>query len=302
MSDVFPYKHSDGRLLLFTSRVDQLYAEVFDAAKLVAGDPHEGRIGRVPIPETNLKHVPHGYHELYVAYDPVRRQDKFYGAGLSTGFHVFDVTKPEQPQLLFSVAEGDGWYGEGHTLVATPDGRYAIANTEQQYSPLMFFDLGDALDRRASLIDRPIGAWTADWQDTPHTVDLRWPYLFVAAYEDGLQVVNIVDPSRPTTVAWYYTCNCAHGTGWDGYYNRHGRSVRTGAADVRVRNADGLIVLDDYTSGFWAFRLAGFGGWTGKNWQVPDISTAQDWENGPSHFVPPRPAAAPAADSASPAR
>jgi hypothetical protein len=260
MSDVFPYKHSDGRTLLFMSRVDALYAEVIDAAKLVSGDKNEGRIGKVPIPETNLKHVTDGYHELYVAYDPVRHQDKFYGGGLSTGFHVFDVTKPETPRFLFSVAEGENWYGEGHTITATPDGRYAIVNTEQPYSPLMFFDLADGIAGKTTVVDRPIGAWTADWHDTNHSMDVRWPYLFVAAYEDGLQVVNIVDPTRPTTIGWYYTCNCAHGTGWDGYDERHGRSVRTGAADVRVRNADGLIVVDDYTSGFWAFRLRGFNG------------------------------------------
>jgi hypothetical protein len=36
------------------------------------------------------------------------------------------VTKPETPRFLFSVAEGENWYGEGHTITATPDGRYAI--------------------------------------------------------------------------------------------------------------------------------------------------------------------------------
>jgi len=31
------------------------------------------------------------------------------------------------------------------------------------------------------------------------------------------------------------------------------------------------------TTGFWAFRMEGFSGWSGTDWGVPDVSSAQKW-------------------------
>jgi hypothetical protein len=54
-----------------------------------------------------------------------------------------------------------------------------------------------------------------------------------------------------------------------------------GTFGVDVRNADGLIVASDMSTGFWAFRMDGFQGWNGENWGMPNISSVQDWDNGP---------------------
>ena len=54
-----------------------------------------------------------------------------------------------------------------------------------------------------------------------------------------------------------------------------------GAFGIDVRNADGLIVISDLTTGFWAFKMDGFDGWNGHQWGVPNVSSAQDWDNGP---------------------
>jgi hypothetical protein len=48
-----------------------------------------------------------------------------------------------------------------------------------------------------------------------------------------------------------------------------------------VRNADGLIVISDFHTGFWTFKMDGFDGWNGHQWGVPNNSTAIDWDNGP---------------------
>jgi hypothetical protein len=63
-------------------------------------------------------------------------------------------------------------------------------------------------------------------------------------------------------------------------YNRAPAHLN-GVWGVDVRNADGLIVVSDYKSGFWAFRMDGFTGWDGRQWGMPNISSAQDWDNGP---------------------
>ena len=271
---VFPYKHSDGRTLLVTTPRTGPYAHIYDAALLLTGSATEALVGIVPVPETPLKSVRRGYHDTYVAYDPATRQDKLYGAG-AAGFHVFDITRPTDPEHLFSMAGGRGVVASGHTVVPTSDARYAIGTVERQYWPVMVFDLQPGLEGETELISEPVGAWTADWRDASHIVDIRWPYVFVAAFEDGLQIFNIFDPKHPTTEGWYHTCVCFHQQGWGG------SSVLNGAAEVDVRNADGLIVMSDYTSGFWAFRLEGFNGWNGSQWKMPNISTEQDWDRGP---------------------
>ena len=48
-----------------------------------------------------------------------------------------------------------------------------------------------------------------------------------------------------------------------------------------VRNADGLIVIEDFRTGFWSFHMDGFDGWNGHQWGLPNISSVQHWDNGP---------------------
>ena len=95
----------------------------------------------------------------------------------------------------------------------------------------------------------------------------------MSGYLDGLQVFSIMDPANPVTVAYYDT--------YTGPPNTDSNPVFNGAFGVDVRNEDGLIVVSDMTTGFWAFKMVGFAGWKGSDWGMPNISSAQDWENGP---------------------
>ena len=52
-----------------------------------------------------------------------------------------------------------------------------------------------------------------------------------------------------------------------------------GAFGVDVRNADGLIVVSDMSTGLWIFKMEGFQGWNGADWGMPDISSAQKWDS-----------------------
>jgi len=123
-------------------------------------------------------------------------------------------------------------------------------------------------------INRPIGAWTANWKNLVHNHEIRWPYVFVSGYLDGLQIFSLMDPKNPVTVGYYDT--------YLGPPNADRTAVFNGCFGVDIRNADGLIVVSDMTTGFWAFRMDGFQGWNGADWGVPNTSSAQDWENGPT--------------------
>jgi hypothetical protein len=91
----------------------------------------------------------------------------------------------------------------------------------------------------------------------------------------------MVDPAHPQTVGWYYTCECKHEAGFGGLPQWEGHSVMQGAFGVKIRNSDGLLIISDSNTGFWAFRMDGFNGWNGNDWGMPNISAAQDWDHGP---------------------
>ena len=114
--NMFMYKHSSGRALLFTT-VRGSHANIYDMDRFLAGDTGYGKIGQVPVPGAM---GPGGYHDFYVAYDPATGQDKFYGAG-NGGYHVYDVTTPETPEILFSITGAPG-VQRGHTFTPRPMG------------------------------------------------------------------------------------------------------------------------------------------------------------------------------------
>jgi hypothetical protein len=291
--NVITYKHSDGRVLLFTT-TNEAHANVYDMTKVLAGgDPKQWKIAEVPVPEiaVNSRYGRFGYHDFYIAFDPATHQDKFYGAGRG-GFYVYDVTQAEQPKLLTSIT-GSAGIEFGHTFTPDPTGRYAVAETEYEYAPLRIFDLKAGLEGKTQTVVRPIGAWTPDWHDLAHNHEVRWPFVFVSGYEDGLQVFSMVDPTHPTTVGWYYTCQCAHEHGFGGIQTWEGTSVMQGAFGIAVRNYDGLVMISDSNTGAWFFKMDGFDGWNGHDWGMPNVSSVQDWDRGPEGATAPtgRPAA-----------
>lgn len=285
--NIFVYKHSSGKPLLFATSGQ--YAKVFDLSMVIDGaqteiekqvdNENRALVGRIGIPPSEDLWS-RGYHDFYVGYHPETGQDRFYGGG-GSGYYVFNVTDLANPDLLVTIlgVPGVRW---GHTFTPTPDGRYAIGETEWQYQPLRIFDLKPALDGEVENIDKAVGVWHADWKTLAHNHEVRWPYVFVSGYETGVSVFNMEDPTKPYTVGYYDTYDGPHN---DRAARREGSpytwGIYNGAWGVDVRNADGLIVVSDMTTGFWAIRMDGFDGWSGEEYGVPDVSSAQDWDNGP---------------------
>jgi hypothetical protein len=279
--NTFAYKHSDGRVLYFAT-VNATKAVIYDMDKVVSGaDTSTWIVGNVPNPTPMKQLGAGGYHDFYVAYDPATHQDKFYGAGLG-GYSVWDVTKPATPVEMFTIT-GLGM-DISHTFTPSPDGKYAVTETEYQYTPLRIWDLTPGQTGQKKNIDLPISAWTADWRDLSHNHEVRWPYVFVSAYEDGLQIFSLKDPKHPKTEGHFYTCECEHEHGFGGSPDNgwQGTSVEQGAFGVDVRNYDGLIVISDMRTGLWVFKMDGFNGWNGDP-ETGNVSSVQDYDKGPNH-------------------
>ncbi|MDG1755641.1 MAG: hypothetical protein P8H65_11750 [Rhodothermales bacterium] len=259
--NIFIYQHSNGTPYLI-STVRGPGAHMYDLSKVVTGDVANALAGNVPIPGD--KNVRRAYHDFYAAWHPDSEEDRFYGGGAG-GYYVYDISDIENPELRVTLTGING-VSYGHTFTPGPNGRYVIAETEYKYAPLRIFDLQPALDGERSNISQPISAWTANWENLVHNHEVRWPFVFVSGYLDGLQVFSLMDPKNPQTVGFYDTITSDTG------------GVMDGAFGVDVRNEDGLIVISDGTTGFWTFRMDGFNGWNGEDWGVPDISSVQKWD------------------------
>ncbi len=135
-----------------------------------------------------------------------------------------------------------------------------MTETEYEYTPLRIWDLEPGQTGKTKNIDVPIAGWAADWRDLSHNHEVRWPYVFVSAYEDGLQVFDLKDPTAPHTDGWYYTCECTHMHGFGGTPDNGWEStisVEQGAFGVDVRNCDGLIALSDMRTRSLAVPIEG---------------------------------------------
>ncbi len=268
--NIFVYKHSNMNVYLVAT-VSGPYAAVYDLGALVEGRGEE-MVARIPIPDQGMPNQRRGYHDFYLGYHPETGTDRFYGGGFG-GYYIYDVTNLDEPELITQIVQVSG-VRSGHTFTPTPDGNFAIAETEYQYAPLRIFDLRPGLSGEVPAIRRPIAAWTANWKNLVHNHEVRWPYVFVSGYLDGLVVFNMMDPANPITVGHYDT--------YLGPPNHDRTAVFNGTFGVDIRNEDGLIVVSDMTTGLWTFRMEGFQGWNGEDWGMPNISSAQDWENGPA--------------------
>ena len=267
--NIFIYKHSNGRPLLLTT-VRTGKAHIYDLVEVISGNVEGALIGEVPVPEVQGRSLrTTSYHDLYAAWHPDTGEDRFYGGGTG-GYYIWDISDLDNPELRISLTgvSGVDW---GHTFTPSPDGRYAVAEAEYQYAPLRIFDLEPALKGERSVIREPISAWTADWKNLVHNHEVRWPYVFVSGYLDGLQIFSLEDPQNPTTVGYYDTYVGPPTDEWI--------SVINGAFGVDVRNEDGLIAISDMTTGFWVFKMDGFDGWNGEHYGVPNISSVQKWDD-----------------------
>ena len=266
--NIFIYKHSNGRVYLFTT-ARAPGALIYDLGMIVEGDLENAQVGMVPVPESAFgRGGGRGYHDFYVAYHPDTGEDRFYGGGTG-GYYIYDVSALDDPQLRITLT-GISGIQSGHTFTPSADGRYVIAESEYQYAPLRIFDLQPALEGEVTNIRSPISAFTADWRHLVHNHEVRWPYVFVSGYLDGLQIFNLQDPANPATVGYYDTYIGAPSTDRPAMFN--------GAFGVDVRNEDGLILISDMSTGFWTFSMDGFQGWNGEQWGYPNISSAQDWD------------------------
>ncbi len=289
--NIWAYKHSSGMPLLIATTSGP-HANVYDLAAFLNGAEDYGLIGRVPWPSTAMD-SPFGsmvgYHDFYAAWEPESGRDILYGSGLD-GYYIYDITDPVNPELITSIVGVMG-VTLAHTLTATPDGKIGVGQTEYRYSPIRVYDLEPGIHGDHERITSELSAWTRNYKALSHNNEMRYPYVFVSSYKDGIDVFDISDPANPVGVGYYDTYDGPEKAGLANDLglssgNPVGESDFNGAFGIDVRNSDGLIVVSDMVTGLWVMQLDGFDGWHGSDHGMPNISSVQDWDHGPQGLVP----------------
>ena len=115
--------------------------------------------------------------------------------------------------------------------------------------------------------------------------------MFVSAYEDGLQVFSMKDPTEPEDRRALLHLRVQARQGFGGSQENGWQSttsVMQGAFGVDVRNYDGLVAISDMRTGLHLFKMDGFNGWKGEDHGMPNISSVQDWDRGPKGTLKPK--------------
>ncbi len=265
---VFAYRHSSGSNLLFTSGGGAMVA--YDLKSLTTGD-HQV-VSTLDVPESTSP-PPYGFYSMFGAYHLTTETDRLYTSG-GGGYYIFDISDIEQPVLLTSISSAA--IQIGRAIEPVPDGSMVVTTAGYRTAPIRIFDLQPGLDSTISVIKTATGAWTSSWDGHYEQVAVRWPFVFVAAMNDGIQVFNMMNAYDPYTVGYQQTWDGPPGDISDDLF------ARTGTWDIDVRNRDGLIAATDARSGLWLLRMEAFEGWDGRGWGFPDISNAQNWKDGPT--------------------
>jgi hypothetical protein len=289
--NIWAYKHSSGKPIMVATTSGP-HANLYDLSAFLAGDEDSGLIGQVPWPSTAME-SPFGsmvgYHDFYLAWEPEGGRDILYGSGLA-GYYIYDITDLENPELITSIVGVMG-VTIAHTLTATPDARIGVGQTEYRYSPIRVYDLEQGIHGDVDRITSEISAWTRNYKALSHNNEMRYPYVFVSSYKDGIDIFDISDPVNPVGVAYYDTYDGPENAGLApdlglSSGNPVGESDFNGAFGIDVRNYDGLIVASDMVTGLWIMKLDGFDGWNGSDHGMPNISSVQDWDHGPQGLIP----------------
>jgi hypothetical protein len=157
-----------------------------------------------------------GDYLFAIDYGPFQDED-------TKGLYVFDISDPLSPQLLKRYADytGTGWdieVSNGYAYIADNAGGLSIVSVMDPLDPeeVAYLPLGDA-------------AWA---------VDVFGSYAFIANYIlEGVQVVDISDPSDPSIAGFYKRSGCF---ALNVTYNAGHVFVADGPAGMQIYNFDQL--------------------------------------------------------------
>ena len=172
-----------------------------------------------------------GYvHDVYV------KNDTAYCSFGNSGLYIYDFTNPASPQLISSITTYPE-QGYNHSSWVTEDGNTLIFADETQGSGLKIYDISD--------ISNPVlkSVFRSNTGAMAHNPFIKGDSVYIAYYEDGVQVFDITNDTLPTQVSYY-----------DTYPDNIGYGGYNGCWGIYPFLPSGNILASDITYGLFVMR------------------------------------------------
>lgn len=151
--------------------------------------------------------TPHGSqsHDSYV------KGDTAYIAFLSGGFSIVDITDRSAPDTISDVLYPEAFT---HNCWPTEDHKYLFTTDELPGGHLRVWDIQDPAN--------PIQV--AEWSPPGvssiiHNVQVKGDFLYIAYYTEGVEILDIEDPTQPVEVGHFDTAPFAEGASFNGCWD-----------------------------------------------------------------------------------
>ena len=183
-------------------------------------------------------------HDIYV------RNNIAYASHGYDGYKIWDVSNTANITQLASNEDATGY---NHSSWLSTNGQHAyVAEEVPRGRPLKLFQIsgtgtGTALNLISSFKE-PLEAPTY-LDNRPHNPFVKGDTLFVAYYEDGVQLFNIADPQVPKRIAYFDTYKLQNGLG----YTVPAHDWK-GAWGVYPFLPSGCIIVGDISQGLFTFK------------------------------------------------
>ena len=130
------------------------------------------------------------FHDVYV------RNNIAYGAALGGGIMILDVNDKRNPRRR-SVTGYPGAFT--HNTWLTDDSRYLLSTDETSAGHIRIWDLANVAT------PMQVAEWSATQAGIVHNVYIKGNRAYAAYYTEGLQVLDITDPTSPLLVGFFDT-------------------------------------------------------------------------------------------------
>lgn len=176
------------------------------------------------------------FPDFYV-HDSYGRGDRLYASAIYDGFlAILDVADPAHPRELHRFTTGGHFT---HNSWLTRDGRYLFTTDERPDRPLEGWDLLDPM------APHKVSEYIARPGTIPHNVMVDGNRLLVSHYTEGVRLLDVSNPERPTVLGYYDTYE---GTA-QGFAGAWGAYIFPGSDLILVSDINGGLFVVGYTGG-----------------------------------------------------
>ena len=160
----------------------------------------------VPVFVRNIARHRQRIHQITVV------SNRLYTSGWGGHTDIYDVSNvgTQPPPRLGFINSGV----QSHSSWPTPDGKLLVSCREIAGGDVRFFDITDPANAVLMLTLTPASMGLED--DTPHNPIIMGNLLFISWYQNGLQIFDITDRTKPVRIGSYDTFPSARTTLFEG--------------------------------------------------------------------------------------